>query len=222
MVVWCGVRFTSLAAFVPHGNPYGTPGRSTCSKLGYIMSPCATFGVVSHYSTVDRYFFGFGRSLTRKLPFNMIMMSISLWIPSGSTLNTFYRCSCSCWSPYFLYCSEASGSFGHRVGYGERNLWMITLCAIWSLFRSTLTRSTLYPTSSCPYSVCWQGRTFGLFCRRQIAQWWTTLFGFIFVTADYTPCGLCAGSFADWSIPCRIAVLFPTLQSSPTNRTFTT
>jgi phosphatidylinositol glycan class B len=130
------LRFTSLAAFVPMGILLALRSRSTCTKLGYVMSPCATFGIagLAIAMAVDRYFFGFWTlPLLGNFHFNLILDRASLYgsHPGHWYFSTGVPALAGLLLPLLLL--SLWRFVRGRVSYGERNLWIISLCYLVTL-----------------------------------------------------------------------------------------
>lgn len=183
------LRFTSLAAFVPMGILLALRCRSTCSKLSYIMSPCAIFGIagLAIAMAVDRYFFGFWTlPLLGNFHFNMILDRASLYgsHPGHWYFSTGVPGLAGLLLPLLL---RSLWRFGRgRVSYGERNLWIISLCYLVTLSFNAH-KELRYIQPVLPLFCLLAGshlRTLFLGNSNHPSNGRALFFGFIFITAN--------------------------------------
>lgn len=130
------LRFTTIAAFVPMGILLALRCRSTLSKLGYLILPCAVFGLagLALAMAVDRRFFGLWTvPFLGNFHFNVILDRAGMYgtHPSHWYFSTGVPALTGLLLPLLL---PSLKQFGHgRLSYGEGNLWTIVLCYLITL-----------------------------------------------------------------------------------------
>jgi len=128
------IRFTSLAAFVPMGVLLSARQNSLSSRVGYLLVPCALFGLagICLAMLVDRYFFGFWTiPVLSSFHFNVFqdMASIYGTHPWHWYMSAGLPAISGVLFPFVLV-EFAHKCFSGTTSYGERNLWIIALAYI--------------------------------------------------------------------------------------------
>ncbi|EEC49434.1 predicted protein [Phaeodactylum tricornutum CCAP 1055/1] len=125
-----GIRFTSIAAFIPMGVLLALRHLTLLKRVCYLLVPCAFFGLagLSFGMLVDRYFFGFWTlPFLGNFHFNVVLDYASLY--GSHPMHWYFTIGVPALAGLLLpfLCFDFWELTNGRSSYGKQNLWIIVL-----------------------------------------------------------------------------------------------